>query len=115
MIGGLQNPNRKYPFWIRVTKCAAALALLASPSQMFAQMCPACYSNAVAQTPGLLQALRIGILVMMFPSLMMFIVIFVVVFRRRNSFNAESEEEMNSDRDLGNIVAPHLGRAAAKV
>jgi len=107
--------NIKSPIGSRLMRLAAALALLASPSQVFAQMCPACYSNAAAQTPGLLQALRIGILVMMFPSLMMFIVIFVVVFRRRNSFNAESEGEMNSDRDLGNIVTPHLGRASAKV
>lgn len=96
---------------------AAALAVLASPSQVFAQMCPACYSNAAAQTPGLLQALRTAILVMMFPSLLMFIVIFVVVFRRRNSFNEveESDGGLNFDRDSGTVVVPILGRAAAKV
>lgn len=96
-------------------RMAAALAVLASPSEVFAQICPACYSNAAAQTPGLLQALKTGILVMMFPSLLMFIVIFAVVFRRRNSFNAESDGEMNFDRDSGNVVTPDLERATAKV
>ncbi|HEV2232388.1 MAG TPA: hypothetical protein VGV68_03160 [Terriglobia bacterium] len=107
--------NIKSSIGSHLMRLAAALAVLASPSQVFAQMCPACYSNAAAQTPGLLQALRIGILVMMFPSLLMFIVIFVVVFRRRNSFNAESDGEMIFNHDSGNIVAPDLERAAAKV
>jgi hypothetical protein len=114
-VGEFQIMNINYPIGSRVMRMAAALAVLASPSQVLAQMCPACYSNAAAQTPGLLQALRAAILVMMFPSLLMFIVIFVVVFRRRNSFNEESAGEMNFDRDSGNVVAPDLERATAKV
>jgi len=96
-------------------RLAAALAVLASPGQVFAQMCPACYGNAAAHTPGLLQALKTGILVMMFPSLLMFIVIFVVVFRRRNSFNEESDGEMNFHRDTGTVVAADLERAPVKI
>ena len=74
-------------------------------------MCPACYKNAAAQTPGLLQALRTGILVMMFPSLLMFIVIFAVVFRRRNSFNAESDEVTIPPRDVKDGMAPDVAAA----
>jgi len=66
----------------------AALAALASSSAAFAQSCPACYQNAAAQAPGMLHALRAGVLVMMFPSLLMFIMIFGVLFRRRNNFNS---------------------------
>ena len=107
--------NIKSPIGSRLIRLAAVGAALASPSQVFAQMCPACYGNAAAQTPGLLQALKTGILVMMFPSLLMFIVIFVVVFRRRNSFNEESDGEMDFDRDIGTVVAPDISRASAKI
>jgi hypothetical protein len=105
----------KSPIGSRVMRLATVLAVLASPSHVFAQMCPACYNNAAAQTPGLLQALKTGILVMMFPSLLMFIVIFVVVFRRRNSFNEESDGKMNLHRNSGTVVAPDLERAPAKI
>ena len=104
----------KSPIESHLMRLAAAGAVLASPTHVFAQMCPACYSNAAAQTPGLLQALKTGILVMMFPSLLMFIMIFVVVFRRRNSFNTESDGEMNFDRDSRTVVAPDMSRASAK-
>ena len=107
--------NIKSHILSHLMRLAVALAVLASPGQVFAQMCPACYNNAAAQTPGLLQALKTGILVMMFPSLLMFILIFIVVFRRRNSFNEESDGEMNFHQDKGNVVAPDMSRAPAEI
>jgi len=89
-MGGFQISNLKFPIRpvvARLVLALTALVTLLSCNAAFAQSCPACYANAAAQTPGMLQALKTGILVMMFPSLSMFIVIFAVVYRRRESFN----------------------------
>jgi hypothetical protein len=92
-----------------------ALAALVSSSVALAQTCPACYQNAAAQTPGLLQALRTGILVMMLPSLSMFIVIFAVVFRRRDSFNVDTDTPTELPQDLGKVAAAHVAGAGSKI
>lgn len=68
---------------------AVVLAALADGSVGYAQTCPYCYANAAAQTPGMLQALKTGILVMLLPCLTIFVIIFAVAYRRRESFNAE--------------------------
>src|SRR5690348_13958787 len=75
-----------------------ALAVLASSSMAFAQMCPACYQNAASQAPGMLQSLKTGVLVMLFPTLSMFILIFGVAFCRRNSFGAVMEDRNSENR-----------------
>lgn len=97
----------------RVVLALAALAALLSAQGVFAQSCPACYANAAAQTPGMLQALKTGILVMMFPSLSMFIVIFAVVYRRRESFNDGGETRF--DEEPGTVGAQSMATAASKV
>ncbi len=86
---------------------------MAMPALVHAQTCAACYNNAAAQTPGLLHALRTGILVMMFPSLSLFIVIFVVAFRRRNSFNVDGDVEMGFNRDLKKDVEQDVATSMA--
>jgi hypothetical protein len=77
----------------------AGLSALAGSSVAFAQMCPACYQNAAAQAPGMLQALKTGVLVMVFPTILMFIVIFGMAFRRRNRFNTGPDEETGFTHD----------------
>ncbi len=114
MRGGFQISNLRFPIRVSLARLAVALAALASSSAAFAQTCPACYQNAATQTPGFLQALRTGILVMMVPSLAMFIVIFAVAFRRRNSFNADNEAATDLQQDLGSGAASHVAAAAAK-
>lgn len=74
----------------RASALAAVLLSAVSASTGYAQTCPYCYANAAAQTPGMLQALRTGILVMLLPCLTIFVIIFAVAYRRRESFNAES-------------------------
>ena len=119
MMSGFQISNLKsrksdYRHSIRATlaRIAVGLAALASSSMALAQTCPACYQNAAAQAPGMLQALRTGVLVMMFPSLLMFILIFGVAYRRRNSFNAGADDGTEfhpdpADRELPEAaVAP---------
>lgn len=78
---------------------AVVLAALADTSVGYAQTCPYCYANAAAQTPGMLQALKTGVLVIMLPCLAMFIVIFAVAYRRRESYNADG----TIDLEVGSV------------
>ena len=98
----------------RVVRIAVGLAALASSSVAPAQTCPACYQNAAAQAPGMLQALRTGVLVMMFPSLLMFILIFGVLFRRRNTFNGGVSEGTDIHDDPAKREAPDAAIAPWK-
>jgi hypothetical protein len=84
---------------IKLAKVLTVLAALTSSSVALAQTCPACYNNAASQNPGLLQALKTGILIMMLPTLVMFLVIFTVVYRRRNSFHAPGDEALEPALD----------------
>src|SRR5512146_960218 len=98
--------SRKH--WARtwMVRILAALPALVSSSLAFAQMCPACYQNAAAQAPGMLQALKTGVLVMLFPTLLMFVLIFGVAFRRRNSFNSGIDEGSEFNPDPANDKLP---------
>lgn len=118
MKGGFQISNLKFqisdfrsPTRATLARVAVGLAALASSSVALAQTCPACYQNAAAQAPGMLQALRTGVLVMMFPSLLMFILIFGVLFRRRNNFNGGADEGTAFYRDAAKGEAPNAAVA----
>jgi hypothetical protein len=67
---------------ILISSCAA-LALLAAPHAA-AQGCAMCYQNASASGVQGAQALRHGILVLLFPTLTIFLGIFGLIYRRRN-------------------------------
>jgi hypothetical protein len=71
---------------IRILKRGLALvALIAAPSVLYAQSCAMCYQNAAAAGPRTAEALRHGILIMLFPPLFIFAGIFVLAHRRRNA------------------------------
>ena len=117
-MGGFQISNFKFPIRPLVARIAVALAALATlfaPNSVLAQSCPACYANAASQIPGMLQALKTGILVMMFPSLSMFIVIFAVAYRRRESFSDYSGGEIVLKQDSGDDVGKSMAANAVKV
>jgi len=64
--------------------CAcAAIALLFAPHAT-AQGCAMCYQNASAFGAQGREALRHGILVLLFPTLTLFLGIFGLIYRRRN-------------------------------
>ena len=60
-----------------------ALALLLAPHAA-AQGCAMCYQNASATGAQGAQALRHGILVLLLPTLTLFLGIFGLIYRRRN-------------------------------
>ncbi len=68
---------------------ATLLAALMVPSLTFAQSCALCYSQAAGSGARLIQALRSGILVLVFPPMLICIGIAVMAYRKRNQFNEE--------------------------
>jgi hypothetical protein len=62
------------------------LALLV-PALTFAQSCALCYSQAAGSGARLIQALRSGILILVFPPMLICVVLAVMTYRKRNQFN----------------------------
>jgi hypothetical protein len=63
--------------------CAALFAVCAPHAA--AQGCAMCYQNAAASGAQGREALRHGILILLFPTLSLFVGIFVLIFNRRNT------------------------------
>jgi hypothetical protein len=59
-----------------------------------------CYNTAAAAKAAAIQSLRSGILILLVPVVLMFIGIFVLVFRSKERFSGPSQEEMDSDQGL---------------
>jgi hypothetical protein len=73
-----------------VTACLAAAWTLAPA--VFAQSCAMCYTTAKAQNPQGIRALNSAILVLLIPTLALFIGFFVLLYRRRNAQRVEGAE-----------------------
>jgi hypothetical protein len=67
---------------------ALAIASL-TPSALFAQNCALCYSQAAASGQRIIEALRSGILILVFPPMLILAIFTVMAYRKRNQFNAE--------------------------
>lgn len=74
----------------------ALLTAIAAPSALYAQSCAMCYQNANAAGPRTAEALRHGILIMLFPPLLIFAGIIVLAHRRRNDTNDSSDDDSDS-------------------
>jgi hypothetical protein len=82
----MKKPNRIRRFLLHG---AGLLAALMIPALTFAQSCALCYSQASGSGGRLIQALRSGILVLVFPPMLICIGIAVMAYRKRNRFNEE--------------------------
>jgi hypothetical protein len=67
---------------------ALAIALLAPPV-LFAQNCALCYSQAAASGRRVIEALRSGILILVFPPMLIFVIFALMAYKKRNQFNSE--------------------------
>jgi hypothetical protein len=73
------------PSGLRFLKRAlAALAILASPQALYSQGCAMCYQTAANSGSHFIQALKHGILVLLFPPLFICAGIIVMAYRKRN-------------------------------
>ena len=64
-----------------------AVLVMTVSAPAFAQGCAMCYNSAAAAKASAIQALRSGVLILLFPVLILFVGILVVAFRSRNRFN----------------------------
>lgn len=73
---------------VRTLKCAAAcVAAVFSPSALYAQSCVMCYQSAAASGPRTIHALKVGILILMFPPLLITAGVVYLAYSRRDKFN----------------------------
>lgn len=63
----------------------ATLSVLASPGALYAQSCALCYQSAAASPSRFIQALKSGILILIFPPFFICIGITIMAYRKRNS------------------------------
>jgi hypothetical protein len=72
-----------------LTLSFAALFALASPAALYAQSCALCYQAAANSGPDFIQALKHGILVLLFPPLLIGSCIVITAYRKRDQFAVE--------------------------
>jgi hypothetical protein len=74
----------------RLARAVAALLVLASPAALYAQSCAMCYQSAAASGPRSIHALKLGILILMFPPLLITVGVMYLAYRKRDQFNENS-------------------------
>jgi len=62
-------------------------AFLASPAVLYAQSCAMCYQSAAASGSRSIQALKSGILILMFPPVLITLGIVYLAYRKRETYN----------------------------
>ncbi len=75
------------------------LAILTLPLPAFSQNCALCYTQAASAGARMIQALRSGILVLIVPPTLMWAVVTVILYRKRNQFR-QVDYTLESDRSL---------------
>jgi hypothetical protein len=77
--------------YIRLLLLLAVLAALAAPA--FGQGCALCYTQAASAGARMVQALRSGILVLIFPPMAICIGITVMSYKKRNHFRRDESDQ----------------------
>jgi hypothetical protein len=81
--------NKTQVIWRFLIRSAALFVALFTPALAFAQNCALCYSQAAGSGARLIQALRSGILILVFPPMLICIGLAFMAYRKRNQFNEE--------------------------
>ncbi len=68
---------------------ALTIVFLLTPPALVAQNCALCYSQAAASGQRVIEALRSGILILVFPPMLIFAIFTVMAYKKRNQFNAD--------------------------
>lgn len=75
------------------------LAILTLPPPAFSQNCALCYTQAASSGSRMIEALRSGILVLIVPPTLMWLVIVAILYIKRNQFR-QVDFTPESDRNL---------------
>lgn len=81
----MKHPTAKSGFRF-LTLSFASLVALASPAALYAQSCALCYQAAANSGANFIQALKHGILVLLFPPLFIGTGIIIMAYRKRDQF-----------------------------
>jgi len=71
-------------------RAVAALTVIASPATLYAQSCAMCYQSAAASGPRSIHALKLGILILMFPPLLITAGVIYLAYSKRDQFHQNS-------------------------
>ena len=88
----------------------AAIAILATPSALRAQGCAMCYQSAAASGARMISALKSGILIMLFPPMLIMIGLGRIVYKKRNEFRDGSPmpecdpEESTAPKETNEVI-----------
>ena len=74
----------------RIKAACACVVAVFSPSALYAQSCVMCYQSAAASGPRTIHALKAGILILMFPPVLITVGIVYLAYSRREQFNANN-------------------------
>ncbi|HYW41180.1 MAG TPA: hypothetical protein VE957_23960 [Terriglobales bacterium] len=81
-----------------IGKAAVLLLVLASLSlPAWSQSCALCYTQAAGAGPRMIQALKSGILVLIFPPMAICIGLMIMSYKKRNRFRPEGGADRESD------------------
>ena len=78
-----QAANSRFRIWIL---SVAVLIALATPSGLYAQSCALCYQAAANSGANFIEALKRGILILLFPPLLIGSAIVVTAYRKRHRY-----------------------------
>jgi hypothetical protein len=81
--------------WARAALLLSGMACVSLPA--WGQSCALCYTQAALAGPRLVQALRSGILVLIFPPMVICIALTVMSYRKRNCFSCQDPDRSASD------------------
>ena len=90
------NLRLQFATWIRAAVLLALLAVFLPPA--YGQSCSLCYTQAASAGSRFVQALRSGILVLIFPPMAICIGITVMSYKKRNRFR---QDDRDRESDLG--------------
>ena len=68
-------------------RSAVCVMAFLSPAALYAQSCAMCYQSAAASGPRTIHALKAGILILMFPPVLITAGIVYLAYTRRDKFN----------------------------
>jgi len=70
--------------WLRPKQVLGAIFLMGIASEAFAQGCAMCLTSAASQNPQAMQAMNLGIVILLIPPFVMIVAIFLYTFLRRH-------------------------------
>src|SRR3989475_13081612 len=96
---GRAGPFRRIFLFALCALCASVASLNA-----FAQGCAMCYTTAAAAGPDAARALDLGILVLLVPTLVLFVSVLGFAIRRAAATESDAESLCNRGGDAGGLV-----------